>query len=717
MNPFGPAYRRWLHPGGLTPQEFADPPADCRMLPIIHGWSHDHNAVSRQIETVKQHGYGGFVTNVSFHDGYVENPAHWETLRFVLKQARSLGLETWLYDENGYPSGRAGDIVLRGHPEWQTQGLFCSDALTRGATVTLPVPPGRLLAAVALPVQQGVAALDGAIDLTAEVTENGLTWRPSSGRWHVLVFSTGNLFTGTQIDGSAYPVSIPYVDLLNPAVTQRFLQVTHEAYAEKIGMPMGEAFTSTFTDEPSLMALFFHAQPWRVLPWTPAFEREAPARMGLPLARALAVLVADTGPTGRPARCAYWALVRERMLEAFWLPIRRWCEAHAIPSGGHNILEENILYHCCMYGDMMAAFRAMHVPGIDCLSSDPMAPPHASLDGMGPDIPWNAARYAASAAELEGNALVMCEVSEHMQRMSNPQKAVNPAMVRATLTRLILGGVNAMLSYGPYQFSESELQQLNLWNARLCGMTRGGIHAADVAVVYPIETVWSRFAPSRHWMNQVPEEAGAVEHCLRAVSQSLFAGRREFLYTDSKALAAARVSNGQLVHGRHRWKVVVLPWCDTLPADAWKRLGEFVRSGGRVVVIGPTPAASTVQVGDPVALEAARLIGASSRCVRLDAAEAGRVSAVIDRMVRPDMVLKPGGEQPIRMVHIRHASSDVYLIANDGPSPWNGTVDLPVRRAGERMDPGTGVVTSLASARDIALDLEPWGAVVLRFPR
>ena len=83
------------------------------------------------------------------------------------------------------------------------------------------------------------------------------------------------------------------------------------------------------------------------------------------------------------------------MLERWWEPIRRWCRKVGVPSGGHLLLEENILHHVPLYGDAFAAFRHMDSPGIDCLSSDPAAPRYRSHAGMGADIPWNAARLAS----------------------------------------------------------------------------------------------------------------------------------------------------------------------------------------------------------------------------------------------------------------------------------------------------------------------------------
>ena len=54
----------------------------------------------------------------------------------------------------------------------------------------------------------------------------------------------------------------------------------------------------------------------------------------------------------------------------------------------------------------------------------------------------------------------------------------------------------------------------------------------------------------------------------------------------SRALAEAQVQGNALVHGKLRWRGVVLPATDTLPLAAWENLARFWRAGGIVAVIG-----------------------------------------------------------------------------------------------------------------------------------
>ena len=75
------------------------------------------------IERLQGQGFGGVVCNVSF-DQYLESDAKWQAFTRAVGEAKKAGMALWLYDERGYPSGNAGGLVLRDHPEWEARGLL-----------------------------------------------------------------------------------------------------------------------------------------------------------------------------------------------------------------------------------------------------------------------------------------------------------------------------------------------------------------------------------------------------------------------------------------------------------------------------------------------------------------------------------------------------------------------------------------------------------------
>ena len=103
---------------GSLVERFADPPASSRILKIIHNWPDASPAQDELIVQLTQQGFGGVVCNVSFDD-YLISETKWRSFQRAVEAAKKAGWTLWLYDERGYPSGNAGGIVLRGHPEWE----------------------------------------------------------------------------------------------------------------------------------------------------------------------------------------------------------------------------------------------------------------------------------------------------------------------------------------------------------------------------------------------------------------------------------------------------------------------------------------------------------------------------------------------------------------------------------------------------------------------
>ena len=277
-------------------ERFAVPPPSARMLRIIHAQKDNPAEQDQQLRTLAAQGFGGFAGNVAF-DGYVDDETKWPAFLRGVRLAKAAGMSLWLYDECGYPSGSARDLTLRGHPEWAARGLLVAETNTSGGPVSLALPPGRLVLAAALPRRDGVIALDEAQDLTASINGGQLAWQAPAGEWFVVVMTDDLIYEGTHAAISlAYKK--PCIDLLTPEPTARFLEVTHERYAEKLGPDLGRYFVSTFTDEPSLQNYWFRPMPYRVLPWSLTIEREFRQRRGRELRPLLPALVAEAGPAG-----------------------------------------------------------------------------------------------------------------------------------------------------------------------------------------------------------------------------------------------------------------------------------------------------------------------------------------------------------------------------------------------------------------------------------
>ncbi len=704
---------------------FAHPPADRRILKIIHGWPDKAEAQDALIGNLQAQGFGGVVCNVSF-DQYLESEAKWEAFTRAVQAARQAGMAMWLYDERGYPSGNAGGITMRDHPEWEARGRLIVDTESRGGAVGLELPPGQLVLAGAYPVRDGQMQLAQKVDLTAQVRDGKLSWQAPAGCWRVLAITESRLYEGTHADGNLW-AKIPYINLLLPEPTARFTEVTYGGYAKHLGDDLGQYFMATFTDEPSLMSLFLKPMPYRPLPWASNLPVEFKRRRGYALdAALLPALVGEAGPGTAKIRHDFWLTVGELVSENFFGQIQAKCRRHHIPSGGHLLLEESMVGHVALYGDFFRCIRRLDAPSIDCLTSVPF------------EVPWQIARLVSSAAELEGRTLVMSETSDHGQRYrptgdTRPKRIVTEDEIRGTCNREIVAGVNCITSYYSFaDLTQEQLRRLNEWVGRCCAALRGGRQVADVALLYPAESLWTKFVPSRHWSKEAAA-ASRIENICRTAANSLFTSQRDFTFVDSRALTEAKARSGALVHGPLRWRAVVLPGADTLPLAAWENLARFARGGGVVIALGALPANSERDFPSARVRKIARELfgvdgtaGQSSVEPHSRTNAAGGVGvflpcdlndmlpAVLNGLLEPDVEITPA-KSPVRVTHRRLDGREVYFLINDSAKPWAGEARFAATGEGERWEPATGRMVEAIEPNPARLELAPYGAAVFRF--
>lgn len=666
---------------------FRDPPRDCRILQIIHNLPADPDRLESLLDRFDRQGFGGLVVNVHF-DGYLRSRERWEQFRAGVRATRARGMTLWLYDEAGYPSAAAGGITLESHPEWEAQGLHCVLAdSTGGEPLEWELPEGQVVHLAAYPVRDGRAVLTEGVEL--EPRDGKVRWdRP--GRWRICALVTTRLFKGTHAEGNLYRKR-PYPNLLDPRPTRRFIEVTHEAYARELP-GLSESFEAVFTDEPSLMSVYLKEQPWPALPWSPDFRERFREARGYDIGPRLPGLFADFGPEGRQTRCDFWSLVGREVADGYFGQIRSWCRQHGIASTGHLLAEEDLGSHVGFYGDFYACASLLDYPGIDCLTSDPST------------VPWHVAKLLGSVACVHNRPRVQSETSDHMQRYRPPGDArpriqVTTEQILGTLHLLHAAGVNTTTSYYSWAgLDDEEVRSVNEQVGRAASILVGSKHVADIAVVYPLESLWSAFVPQRSWATG-PEVAD-IDHVYRDVLDSLFHGRRDFDIVDSSVLESATVEDGALHVNHERYRLVVLPATDVLPLQATRKLSALVSAGGSVVAVGARPENTPGEFPSDEARSLLEGIFGSRRGVgiELPAGLAWLLSDLADRLIEPD--LSTTAHSPLRYRHVRQREEEFYFLLNHSSLPLSTHVRLRAEGTARLWDCATGAVSALEPDTD-----------------
>jgi hypothetical protein len=684
-----------------------NPPLEYRMNRNIHDFPLDPAKQDAEIQGTLDSGWGGYALNVPFH-AYLTDAGMKATKRFC-DAAKAKGMELWLYDEQGYPSGNAGDRVIRENPAWECMGIFFTEEEVKGGAVSLEMPSGVVLLAVAFPVENSIIDPARPTDLTTFVKDSKLTWTAPAGNWRVFAVSKNVLYEGFQAaDKGGGKLGSRYPSLLIPEVTQAFLRFTHERYAESMGQDLGKYFTSTFTDEPSLMALQFHRYKHKhaIVPWQEIVSVEMMKRHGFRPEEKLVVFYYDKGPAGQKLRYQYFKTVADLMAANYFGQIKTWCEKHNLKSGGHLLLEESMIAHVPLYGSIMQCFRAMHAPGVDILSCVPKNMPMQSL------------KLASSAAQLEDNKLVMAEPCPVADFGSYGGKEPPAEIVRGHLNMLLLGGVTDFNCYLQLQHSSpAEKTAMNTYIGRINMLLHNGRSQTGIGVVYPIESMWTKFTPRFHRVAGWKEVTGAtpavnrIDQTFRDVSQFLFEKRWEYLHLDAQALMDAKVSKDGLAHGQFLFKTIILPCVDTLPAEAWARLLAFATAGGKIIAVGEMPLNSDVDFPDATVRDA---FARHPNVTFMSDLSAPRLeSLLLENMTKP--VRLKDETLPVRMTHRIVDGRNVFFVINDSKLPISVEATFECTGAMEAWDPETGDIGSHANPSAIAL--KPYHGKVYRQTR
>lgn len=714
-----------IKPEGMLPQSdrplkdrFKEPAADNRILKIIHSWPDDPDLQDSIIGSLMYQGFGGVVCNVSFDD-YLHSEAKWDAFKRAVTESKKVGMSLWLYDEKGYPSGTAGNQVMTNNPEWEAEGLLAVDGIVENGEISLDVPPGKLVIADAYPVTSDGIDITKGIDLRSATQGGKMIWKSPEGRWHAIIVTEDRLYDHT-FAAASFADRVPYINLLLPAPTQRFIDLTHKAYADHLGEDLGKYFVSTFTDEPSLMNRWVDYSPYRAVPWSPIFVGQYSDRWGSDIVSQIPLLFIGEGSASKHVRYRFWKLVGELVSENYFGQIQDFCKRHNILSGGHLVQEESIVDHVAFYGNYFQCVRRLDAPGIDCLTSMPG------------EVPHHIGRIVSSAADLENRTITMSETSDFVQTYRAPgdnRPAVNVSTdeIRGTCNRLMVSGINTITSYYTFNgLTNAQIKELNEWVGRCSTMLQGGHRVADIAVVYPIESIWPRFSPAHFGPTDSPA-AMKVEQVFNSVTDTLYNSRREFSYIDTQAIIESRVLDGKLIHGDLSWRVIVLPCVDTLPMEAWQKLIEFQRSGGVLIAVAALPTNTDIAFPSQDVKAMALHMFNSSDDTRVTLKMQGGAGiyipvgmetllrSVINSIIEPDVRLSEE-KSPIRISHRRIDDHDIFFVINDGGSPWMGDISIEANDDGEMLFPGNGQVKPIGKGNSIGLDLKPYDGVFLRFP-
>jgi len=495
-------------------------------------------------------------------------PAFFEECRYTFEQAVAQGMDCWLYDEGGWPSGGACGKVLFYHPELARRTLELRELTLPGNTPYTPTDPDTIAAFVNADTQiePGFTSADD-----VAVTE---------------YYSERHFF-----ETPGHP-DIP--DLLLPDTTKVFIEMTHEKYLPYLRHLFGEHISAVFTDEPN--------SP-RPIPMRKEFLAEFEARYGTSIIPVLPAMVGKTEPTEEQAMLIadWFDMCSHFFCDYFMLPQKKWANEHGMAFTGHLSGEDTPGYVRGSSFHSLRALRCMDIPGVDVIWRQIYPGSYAHDKGM-PEICVNGffPRLASSAAAQTGKTDAVTEsfgvygsgLTYDTMRYVTAYQAIRGinimnAMIM-TYDRESLFNTGELPHFNESQPYYRHLSAINDYITRVSWLVSQGDRVCDTALYYPVRDIAVDTASHR------PELTVPAAFPYDRMGRALEELQIDFdILDDDVILQAEGIDEGELRMGLARYRRVFIPSDRCMTKAVRDRLARFEAAGGQVLrtLDGVTPPA------------------------------------------------------------------------------------------------------------------------------
>ena len=467
---------------------------------------------------------------------------------YALERGKARGMNCWIYDEGGWPSGGACGIVLRDHPEFARQVLSSREVSFESGS-KYSAPCGNFLSAFTETNEQ---IFDGA------------------------VFEKDTVVTEYYIERQNYGGS-DYPDLLNRDATDYFINVTHEKYASVLGELCGNGVGAVFTDEPKAPLNPMNKE------LIERYERE----YGESVLPYLPLLAGKISPTEENCHILrrWYDLCSRVFCENFLLPCKEWTNRHGMAFTGHLDRDHDPMG--CVWGgghfNLCRALRCLDIPGVDIIwrqiYPDAWSDVRDDVNGYNGFFP----RYASSAARQIGTEFAMSEsfgvlgpgASYGVMRYILGFQAVRGINI-FNFFDFSMGRSGAFLSQELPVFTEDQIyyRDLSLFNTyveRLAYLASLGRRVCETGLYYPVNDFWAGV--------NAEKMAKAYDGIGRALEDRFV----DFDILDDDIIAdAVLTEDGYLAVGNAAYKNIVIPKDSFIPPKTAEILEKFVLSGGRI---------------------------------------------------------------------------------------------------------------------------------------
>ncbi len=573
---------------------FNNPPVEYRAKPF---WSWngelEKNELIRQVHIMKEMGFGGFF--IHSRSGLITEylGEEWfELINAVADESEKIGLETWLYDEDRWPSGSAGGFVTE-NPDFRMKSL----KLRETSTESYVKSEDDLYVFIAKIDDINVnyyKRLNSEDDVETLLKQAKQEYQNVSGEWKVLIFSLETQESSPKFNGNTY------LDTMNIKATQSFINITHNEYLKRCENRVGKSIKGIFTDEPYRgdgMGNLVKKDGVKTcsIAWTDDVFKEFEERYGYDALEFLPELFyRPFGERFAPIKQDYFDLTNNLFIERFMKPLNEWCKEHNMQFTGHLLHEDSLTNQAAPNGSLMRSYEYMGCPGIDILGAFTRSywvPKQLASVGRQLGKKWLLSElYGCSGWELtfknfkaSGDWQALFGINMRCPHLS---WYTMEGMAKRDYPVSIL---HQSTWYPYFSLLEDYFSRFGLFMSE-------GKAACDVLVINPVESVWSQaYLGWANWIFTQSEDVKVLEEQYVKIFNILTESHIDFDYADEQMLSNyAAVCKDDcdkaiLKVGEAVYSTVVLGGIETIRETTYEIIKKFAAFGGKVVFVGDAP--------------------------------------------------------------------------------------------------------------------------------
>jgi len=544
--------------------------------------------------------------------------------------------------------------------------------LGSGQSGTIPCEKDQF-AAYAYPLRNNTPQR-GAIDLSALLKDNQITWTAPEGEWEIWTFRA------VRKPGSLNP--------LMKGAGETVIKGFFQPFQDRNPGQSAEGLNYFFNDELHIGVEKFA--------WNSDFLKEFERRKGYALPEFLPAMWIDAGDLTPKVRMDYADVRMSLMEERYFKPIYNWHAERgmifACDSGGRGKSPNE-------FGDYFRVTRWYSAPGHDT--------PGGRADLIKGKVSSSiASLYQQPRVWLEGyHSLGWGAAPENLMFATRENYLYGCTLLN--LHGLYYTTYGSHWEWAPpcYHFRMPYWEHMGVFLKyfdRLSFLMSQGQHRCDVALLYPV-------APF-----EADLDGGKATKITFETAQCLMAAGINFDFIDNDSLARAEVVDGRLTvkAAGATYQALVFAGMEAVRQASIEKAAAFAKAGGLVVAVAPLPVVSDHAGRNDPWLRALTDQAFKNECRTENPDQAvALIRAAFVQDVR-------GVEGTVRALHRKVGPRDIYLVMDAKPG---SQVDFRAVGAVELWDPWTGgsrplrVISANAVSTRVELPLESYEAQIVVF--